>query len=72
VPVLAPIVVQATLATAAAIIAEPSLAFLGLGQQAPAPSWGSMLNTAPHFLSQAPWMVVVPELDESLAMGRRS
>ncbi len=38
--------VQATLAIAAAVIAEASLSFLGLGQQPPAPSWGSMLNTA--------------------------
>jgi peptide/nickel transport system permease protein len=60
--VLAPILVQATLATAAAIIAEASLSFLGLGQQPPAPSWGSMLNTATHFLSQAPWMAVWPGL----------
>jgi peptide/nickel transport system permease protein len=60
--VLAPIVVQATLATAAAIIAEASLSFLGLGQQPPAPSWGSMLNTASHFLPQAPWMALWPGL----------
>ena len=58
--VLAPILVQATLAIAAAIIAEAALSFLGLGQQPPAPSWGSMLNTAAHFLSQAPWMAVWP------------
>ena len=60
--ILAPILVQATLAIAAAIIAEASLSFLGLGQQPPAPSWGSMLNTASHFLSQAPWMAVWPGL----------
>src|SRR5216684_8974414 len=42
--VLPPIIVQATLAIAAAVIAEASLSFLGLGQQPPAPSWGSMLN----------------------------
>jgi peptide/nickel transport system permease protein len=60
--ILAPIVVQATLAIAAAIIAEASLSFLGLGQQPPAPSWGSMLNTASHFLSQAPWMALWPGL----------
>jgi peptide/nickel transport system permease protein len=57
-----PILVQATLAIAAAIIAEASLSFLGLGQQPPAPSWGSMLNTAKNFLSQAPWMAVWPGL----------
>jgi peptide/nickel transport system permease protein len=60
--VLAPILVQATLAIAAAIIAEAALSFLGLGQQPPAPSWGSMLNTATHFLSQAPWMALWPGL----------
>jgi len=60
--VLAPILVQATLAIAAAIIAEAALSFLGLGQQPPAPSWGSMLNTATRFLSQAPWMAVWPGL----------
>ena len=60
--ILAPILVQATLAVAAAIIAEASLSFLGLGQQPPTPSWGSMLNTASHFLSQAPWMAVWPGL----------
>src|SRR5579863_4714356 len=60
--ILAPIMVQATLAIAAAIIAEASLSFLGLGQQPPDPSWGSMLNTAKNFLSQAPWMALWPGL----------
>jgi len=60
--VLAPILVQTTLAVAAAILAEAALSFLGLGQQPPAPSWGSMLNIASHFLSQAPWMAVWPGL----------
>ena len=60
--VLAPILVQATLAIAAAIIAEAALSFLGLGQQPPAPSWGSMLNSAAHFIAQAPWMAVWPGL----------
>jgi peptide/nickel transport system permease protein len=58
--ILPPVIVQATLAIAAAIIAEASLSFLGLGQQPPAPSWGSMLNTAQRFLTQAPWMAVFP------------
>jgi peptide/nickel transport system permease protein len=58
--VLAPILVQATLTVATAIIAEASLSFLGLGQQPPAPSWGSMLNVAKNFLSQAPWMAIWP------------
>jgi peptide/nickel transport system permease protein len=58
--ILPPVMVQATLAIAAAIIAEASLSFLGLGQQPPAPSWGSMLNTAQRFLTQAPWMAIFP------------
>jgi peptide/nickel transport system permease protein len=58
--VLAPILVQATLTVAAAIMAEASLSFLGLGQQPPAASWGSMLNVAKNYLSQAPWMAIWP------------
>lgn len=57
---VAPLVVQATLAIAAAVIAEASLSFLGLGQQPPAPSWGSMLNTAKNYVDNAPWMAVWP------------
>lgn len=60
--VLPPILVQATLTVATAIIAEASLSFLGLGQQPPSPSWGSMLNVAKNFLSQAPWMALWPGL----------
>ncbi len=60
--ILAPLIVQATLAIAAAIIAEASLSFLGLGQQPPAPSWGSMLNTAKNYVDNAPWMAIWPGL----------
>jgi peptide/nickel transport system permease protein len=60
--IVPPLLVQATLATAAAIIAEASLSFLGLGQQPPYPSWGSMLNTAKNFMAQAPWMAIWPGL----------
>ena len=60
--IVPPLLVQATLATAAAIIAEASLSFLGLGQQPPDPSWGSMLNTAKNFMAQAPWMAIWPGL----------
>ncbi len=60
--IVAPLIVQATLAIAAAVIAEASLSFLGLGQQPPAPSWGSMLNTAKNYVDQAPWMAVWPGL----------
>ena len=58
--IMPPLIVQATLTVATAVIAEASLSFLGLGQQPPAPSWGSMLNTAKNFMSQAPWMSFFP------------
>jgi peptide/nickel transport system permease protein len=60
--IVAPLIVQATLAIAAAVIAEASLSFLGLGQQPPAPSWGSLLNTARNYVDQAPWMAIWPGL----------
>jgi peptide/nickel transport system permease protein len=60
--ILPALLVQATLSIAAAIIAEASLSFLGLGQQPPAPSWGSMLNSAQRFLVNEPWMAVWPGL----------
>ena len=60
--IIPPLLVQASLAIAEAIIAEASLSFLGLGQQPPAPSWGSMLNSAQRFLTQAPWLSIMPGL----------
>jgi peptide/nickel transport system permease protein len=58
--ITAPVIVQSTLTIASAIIAEASLSFLGLGQQPPDPSWGSMLNTAKNFMDNAPWMAIWP------------
>lgn len=66
--IVPPILVQATLTIAAAIIAEASLSFLGLGQQPPEPSWGAMLNTAKNFMDQAPWMAIWPGLSIFLAV----
>jgi len=60
--ILPALLVQATLSIAAAIIAEAALSFLGLGQQPPFPSWGSSLNAAQRFLSNAPWMAIWPGL----------
>lgn len=57
---LAPIVVQGSLNIAGAIITEATLSFLGLGTQPPTPSWGSMLNAAQQYLSQAPWLSFWP------------
>jgi peptide/nickel transport system permease protein len=58
--IVPPLLVQATLAIAEAIIAEAALSFLGLGQQPPQPSWGSMLNSAQRFLETAPWLAIAP------------
>jgi peptide/nickel transport system permease protein len=66
--ILPALIVQASISIATAIIAEASLSFLGLGQQPPAPSWGSMLNTAQRFLTNAPWMAVWPGLAIFLAV----
>lgn len=60
--IVAPVLVQGTLSVATAIIAEASLSFLGLGEQPPQPSWGSMLNAAQQFLTQAPWLAIFPGL----------
>jgi peptide/nickel transport system permease protein len=60
--IVSAIVVQATVAIPTAIIAEAVLSFLGLGVQPPAPSWGTMLNSAQQFLEQAPWMAYWPGL----------
>ena len=57
---VAPIVVQASLSVAFAILAEASLSFLGLGIQPPAASWGSMINAGRGYLQQAPWIVFGP------------
>ncbi|MBS4201292.1 ABC transporter permease [Bacillus sp. FJAT-49732] len=57
---MAPIMVQATLAIAGAIISEASLSYLGLGTQPPTPSWGSMLAAGQGYLELAPWMALFP------------
>lgn len=57
-----PLIVQATLAAATAIIAEAGLSFLGLGRELPAPSWGSMLTVGKDYITTAPWLSVWPGL----------
>lgn len=59
---LPPLLIQATFGMAAAIIAEGSLSFLGLGAQPPSPSWGSMLNEGRQFLLVAPHLTTFPGL----------
>jgi peptide/nickel transport system permease protein len=59
---LSPLLVQATVAAAYAILLEAALSFLGLSTRPPEPSWGSMLNTGRSFLHQAPWYGLFPGL----------
>jgi peptide/nickel transport system permease protein len=60
--IVQPVLIQATIGMAAAILAESTLSFLGLGVLAPNPSWGAMLNDARGHLFDAPHMVVFPAL----------
>ena len=57
---LPPVLIQATFGLAAAVIAEGSLSFLGLGVEPPTPSWGSMLNEGRQFLLVAPHLTTYP------------
>ncbi|MGE5577360.1 MAG: nickel transporter permease [Syntrophothermus sp.] len=59
---MGPLIVQATLGVATAIIEAASLSFLGLGAQPPTPEWGAMLNGGRHLLRQAPWVTAFPGL----------
>lgn len=60
--VVQPLIVQATLGMAGAILAEAGLSFLGLGVQEPLPSWGKMLDAGRAYLTTAPHLVVFPAL----------
>ena len=55
-----PIIVQVTLSAGFAILAEATLSFLGLGAQLPTPDWGQMINTGAAFLTNDPWLAIVP------------
>jgi peptide/nickel transport system permease protein len=57
---LSPLFVSVTLAVGAAIRAETSLSYLGLGIQPPMPSWGNMLSNAQQYFFSAPWLVFYP------------
>jgi peptide/nickel transport system permease protein len=54
--------IQSTFGLAAAIVAEGSLSFLGLGVEPPTPSWGAMLNDGRQFLLVAPHLTTYPGL----------
>ncbi|MQA80996.1 MAG: ABC transporter permease subunit [Streptosporangiales bacterium] len=57
-----PLIVQATVAIPTAIIGAAVLSFLGLGEQPPTPSWGTMLSDAQQYITQAPWFAIFPGL----------
>lgn len=59
---LQPVIVQVTLLLAAALLAEASLSFLGLGIQPPSPSWGAMLARAYQYMEIAPEQMYAPGL----------
>ena len=58
--ILQPLIVQAAIGMAGAVLAEATLSFLGLGIPAPAASWGSMLNDARSHLFDSPHLVFFP------------
>src|SRR5436309_283266 len=66
--ILQPVLIQATIGIAGAILAESTLSFLGLGVLAPVPSWGAMLNDARGHLFDAPHLVVFPALAVMIAV----
>jgi peptide/nickel transport system permease protein len=58
--ILSPLLIQATIQFAVAILAEAGLSYLGLGTQPPHASWGRMLNEAQTFMEMNPWMAIFP------------
>ena len=66
--VLAPLIVQASLTTAAAILTEAALSYLCLGNPPPAPSWGNILSSGYGFMQTSPWAAIFSGLAIMLAV----
>jgi len=66
--ILSPLIVQATVQFAIAILAEAALSYLGLGTQPPHASWGRMLNEAQTFMEISPWLAIFPGLAIAVAV----
>jgi peptide/nickel transport system permease protein len=64
----APLIVIASLNFAFAVLTEAALAFLGLGNKPPSPSWGSMVSSSFGFLETAPWAALFPGAAIALAV----
>ena len=65
---LNPLIVQVSLSAAAAMLAEATLSFLGLGAQPPTADWGFMMNTGAQFLNNDPWLALGPGVAISIAV----
>jgi peptide/nickel transport system permease protein len=65
---VAPVTVLATTMFGWVILSESALSFLGLGVPPPAPSWGNMLASARPFITQAPYLIVLPGLCIALTL----
>jgi peptide/nickel transport system permease protein len=66
--IIAPVIVQAAIGMAGAVLAEATMSFLGLGVPPPTASWGTMLNDGRSHLFEAPHLVVFPALAVMLAV----
>jgi peptide/nickel transport system permease protein len=66
--IIQPVIVQAAIGMAGAILAEATMSFLGLGIPPPTASWGSMLNDGRSHLFDAPHLVLFPALAVMLAV----
>jgi peptide/nickel transport system ATP-binding protein len=60
--VASPIIIQVSLSLGFALLTEAGLSYLGLGEQPPTPSWGSMLNEGYQFIFNTPWALIFPGL----------
>jgi peptide/nickel transport system permease protein len=66
--IIQPVIVQAAIGMAGAVLAEATMSFLGLGVPPPTASWGSMLNDARSHLFDAPHLVIFPAVTVMLAV----
>lgn len=66
--ILQPLLVQAAVGMAAAVLAEATLSFLGLGVQPPTPTWGAMLNDARSHLFESPYLMFFPAIALALCV----
>jgi len=66
--ITAPLIVQSSISFAFAILSEAGLSFLGLGNKAPDPSWGTMVSGSYGFLQLAPWAAIIPGIAIALTV----